>query len=236
MNEVVAWMLWYNRARCSSKQCASGLIRQGTLCMDMDPIELIDSTTDPADGPQQRASKARLNTCVAITVSVLATFMGLCKVKDDNIVQAMQQAQADKLDHWNYYQARNLREDLAQATLTQLRLAAEGQTPEQVSRYRPAIDRYEDIARTQATKKEEVKAQAEQDQTTYDALNYRDDQFDLSDALLAVAISILAVTALTGQWWMYGLALVPTGFGVLMGLAGLCGWMIHPDRLAALLS
>lgn len=28
-------------------------------------------------------------------------------------VQAMQQAQADKLDHWAFYQARNLREEVA---------------------------------------------------------------------------------------------------------------------------
>ena len=32
---------------------------------------------------------------VALTVALLASFMGVCKVKDDNIVQAMQQAQAD---------------------------------------------------------------------------------------------------------------------------------------------
>ena len=31
---------------------------------------------------------------------LLATFMGICKVKDDNIVQAMQQAQADKIDNY----------------------------------------------------------------------------------------------------------------------------------------
>jgi hypothetical protein len=34
------------------------------------------------------------------------------------------------------------------------------------------------------------RVQAEQDQKTYDALNYRDDQFDLSDALVALAISL----------------------------------------------
>lgn len=40
-----------------------------------------------------------LNPAMAITVALLSTFMGICKVKDDNIVQSMQQAQADKLDH-----------------------------------------------------------------------------------------------------------------------------------------
>ena len=44
---------------------------------------------------------------VALTVALLASFMGVCKIKDDNINQAMQQAQADKIDHWAFYQARS---------------------------------------------------------------------------------------------------------------------------------
>ena len=79
-------------------------------------------------------------------------------------------------------------------------------------------------------------AQATADQKNYDALNYRDDQFDLSDALLAIAISMLAVAALTQLPWLYLLSLVPSAFGVLMGVAGLVGLHIHPDSLSALLS
>lgn len=79
-------------------------------------------------------------------------------------------------------------------------------------------------------------AQAEQAQRDYDAANFRDDQFDLADALLVIAISLLAVTALTHLWWMYFVALVPPGFGVLMGLAGLLGWGLHPTALIQLLS
>jgi len=36
----------------------------------------------------------------------------------------MQQAQADKLDHWQFYQARNIREEIAKSTLAQLQLQA----------------------------------------------------------------------------------------------------------------
>jgi hypothetical protein len=60
--------------------------------MDIDPQQL---TQAPDDGTAGDRKVALLNTCVAITVALLATFMGVCKVKDDNIVQAMQQAQAD---------------------------------------------------------------------------------------------------------------------------------------------
>jgi hypothetical protein len=81
-----------------------------------------------------------------------------------------------------------------------------------------------------------LRVQAESDQKTYDALNYRDDQFDLSDTLIALAISLLALTALTHKPWLYWLALVPTAGGIVMGLAGLLGWRLHPEALVRLLS
>ena len=201
--------------------------------MDIDAQELVK--TDDEESPADRRGKL-LNTLVAVTVALLATFMGICKVKDDNIVQAMQQAQADKLDHWNFYQARNVRQDVAEATAVQLRLAKAGRPAAEAAAYDDAIARYEAKAAAEAQKKQELKAQAEQDQRTYDQLNYRDDQFDLSDALLAIAIAMLAVTALTDVWWLYWVACVPAGLGVLMGLAGLFGWALHPDTITQLLS
>src|SRR3954470_10060891 len=89
---------------------------------------------NPLDTVEARPS--RLNAAVAITVALLSTVMGVCKVKDDNIVQAMQQAQADKVDHYAFYQARNLREELARATLAQLRLQAPGPAGRRARRLR----------------------------------------------------------------------------------------------------
>lgn len=200
--------------------------------MDIDPLQAVEvAKTEP-----QAAKHAWLNPAVAITVALLATFMGICKVKDDNIVQAMQQAQADKLDHWQFYQARNIREEIAKSTLVQLRLQTASAAPAQQSAYQEQIRAYETLAQDQHQKKDELKTQAERDQATYDALNFKDDQFDLSDALIAIAISLLAVASLTQLAWLYALAMVPSGFGVLMGLSGLVGWGFHPDMLIKLLS
>ena len=201
--------------------------------MDVDPLDTIDRLEEASHA--DRASM-RLNTLVAITIAILATFMGICKVKDDNIVQSMQQAQADKLDHWAYFQARNIREEVADATLEQLRLASPTAPQSAQATYTAAIQRYEALSADQAKKKELLKTQAEQDQKDYDAANFHDDQFDLSDALISIAISLLAMTALTHKRWLYIVALVPTGFGLIMGLAGLLGWKIHPDILIKMLS
>ena len=197
--------------------------------MEIDPKEVIEQAT--------QARSARLNAAVALTVAVLSTFLGICKVKDDNVVQAMQQAQADKVDHWAFYQARNLREEVARATATQLRLSLIGvHEPEKVAAVQAEIAAYQRLVADQAEKKDALRVQALADQARYDELNYKDDQFDLCDALLAVAISMLAVSTLTGKRWLYGLAMVPTAFGLAMGLAGLLGWHLHSDTLARWLS
>jgi hypothetical protein len=196
----------------------------------MEPLDMVDTTTEPA--PTGR----KLNATVAITVALLATFMGICKVKDDNINQSMQQAQANRVDHWAFYQARNMREEVAKATVVQLKLAAAGRPAVEQTDYQLAIKQYETLALEQERKKAEAKADAENDQKTYDAANFKDDQFDLSDTLLAIAISLLAVTALTQLWALYFVALAPTAFGMLMGMSGLAGWTIHPNALIALLS
>ena len=197
----------------------------------------MEAANDAANNDaEERSAASRLSTWVAITVALLATFLGVCKVKDDNLVQSMQQAQADKLDHWSFYQARNLREEVAKAALVQISLAATSAPAAEQPKYREAMANYEKLIADQTKKKEELRQQAEQDQKTYDALNYHDDQFDLSDALVALAISLLALTALTHKKWLYWVAIVPTVFGVLMGVAGLFGLSLHSDFFAKLLS
>src|SRR5215475_4283398 len=122
-------------------------------------IDLLDATeeTDEAAPAAANPAHARLNTWVAITVALLATFMGICKVKDDNLVQAMQQAQADKIDHWSFYQARNLRQEIAEATLMQLQLARDAQPADKAAAYDAAMEKYRALAREQAAKKEELR-------------------------------------------------------------------------------
>jgi hypothetical protein len=192
--------------------------------VDIDPMDAVESEDD--DSPADKR-KQKLNSAVAIAVAILATFMGICKVKDDNIVQAMQQAQAAKIDDWSFYQARNVRQDIAQSAAAQLAAAHAADS---------VVARFQALAREQAGKKDSLRVAAQHDQTAYDSLNYRDAQFDLSDTLVALAISMLALTSLTHKRWLYWIAMVPTGLGVLMGLAGLLGWHIHPDAISSLLS
>src|SRR3954470_1802361 len=182
------------------------------------------------------ADDSPLNNIVAVLVAVTATFMALCNIKDGNITQAMQQAQAGAVDQWSYYQSKSTKQNLAEAMLDQFTIerdmaagAERDVLEKKVAAYTANVKRYD-------SEKAEIKAKAESFQKQYDDLNVHDDQFDMSDALLSVAIAMFGVTALTRKRWLFGVAAVFATFGVVLGLAGFAGWSLHPDFLARLLS
>jgi len=200
-----------------------------------------ESSSSAKPDPQAKPKpKNQLNNYVAITVVLFVTFMGICKVKSDNIVQAMQKAQADRIDTWAFYQARNVRAEIAKSTIAQLKLQAASVPPAQQAKLRTDFDKeitkYEAIATKQDREKEGLQKQAEEAEKLYEQLNVHDDQFDLSEAAFALAIALLAMTSLTQKGWLYGAAMVPAAFGLFMGLAGLLNWDYHPDGLTRLLS
>ncbi len=192
---------------------------------------------ETANEPRSESErKERLNNLVAVTLAVLAGFMAITKVKDDNICQAMVKEKSDAVDTWTEYQAKSIKQNLAElgrAQLAGLQHMATGAAvapiSDQVQRYDTEIARYKQ-------EKEEIKARAQAHEKNYDTLNFRDDQFDLSDATLSIALGMLAVVALTGKHWLLVFAWVMGGFGCVMGIAGFIGLTFHPEWLVKFLS
>lgn len=177
----------------------------------------------------------RLNSWVAVSVAVISAFLGVTKIKDDNIVQAMLFAKSSAVDTWSEYQSKRLKHHISELGIDQVRALRsitkkDGQELERQSQgYAAAIKRYE-------AEELELKEKAKAYEKEYDALNFRDDQFDLSDAALSVSLAMLAVASLTGKRWLFALSWVFAGFGFVMGLAGLLGLHFHPNWLISLLS
>src|SRR6266702_1075586 len=183
-------------------------------------------------------AKNRLNNWVAVSVALLSAFMAVTKVKDDNIVQAMLQTKSDAVDTWNEYQSKRIKQHLSELGLKQTEALqtmpmattnGKAVLAEQAQDYQTGITRYQG-------EEELLKKKAKGFEAQYDALNFRDDQFDLSDAALSVSLALLAVTALTGKRLLFAFSGLFACFGVLMGVAGLCGFSLHPDWLTKLLS
>ena len=199
--------------------------------------EIAEVVNDAVD--RAKDDESRLNTVVAIAVSIVATCTALCNVKDGNIVQAMAQAQANAVDAWTYYQSKSTKQNLAESIADQLTIerdvAGASLSPESRALFDRKIAEYKAKAKQYDAEKSEIKQQAEGFQKQYDLLNVHDDQFDMAEAGFSIAIALLGVTALTKKRWMLLVAGTFTAFGFVLSAAGFLGKDLHPDWLAKLL-
>ncbi len=202
-------------------------------------VALMSDIVDQVKDAVEAGGESRLNTAIAVLVSITATFIALCNVKDGNIGQAMAQAQAHSVDAWAYYQAKGTKQLLAESMVDQLTIqrdtlsAASLETHALLDR---KIAQYSADAKVYESEKAEIKQSAERFQTEYDRLNFHDDQFDMADANLSLSIALLGVTALTRKRWLFAVGAAFALFGVALGTSGFLGYDFHPDMLAKLLS
>jgi uncharacterized membrane protein len=193
--------------------------------VEVDPKELLEMQEHEKEQAEELAedrARLRLNTLVAITVALLATFLGICKIKDNNLVLAMEHSQATSIDGWNFYQAKNIREAVYQSAADGFAIqAASASAPDARVAYAKMATQYANWAKDQDAKKAEPQKQAQDADKSYEHNKQHHDIFDLEEALISVAVSLFAVTSLTQRRWLFGIALVPSVGGVILGLAGL---------------
>src|SRR5262245_27900901 len=183
---------------------------------------------DDIDGDDKR-----LNKLVAVTVVILTVFMAISKVKDDNIVQAMQKAKSESVDAWAEYQSTRVKLHVDENGLATLRLL-ESIGGDKALATKQAAEYEADIKKYQA-RSTETMAKAKQLEAEYDRLNFRDDQFDMSDAFLSIAVALAAVASLTEAFWLLAVAWGSGALGLLFGGAGFLGLNLRPEWLAQLL-
>lgn len=176
----------------------------------------------------------RLNRLVAATVVLLSVFMAVTKVKDDNIVQAMQKAKAEAVDTWSEYQASRIKLHVDENGLATLRLLETSGSIAKELAARQAAEYQADIVKYQGRSKETM-AKAKAFEAEYDRLNLLDDMFDMSDAFLAIAVAVAAVAALTGSYMLVVVSWIAGGTGAFFGLGGFLGWNFRPEWLVTLL-
>lgn len=186
----------------------------------------------------ESAKESKLNTQIAIIVAISASLMAIFNIKDNNIVQAMSQAQAHNIDAWSFFQAKSTKQSLAESNLHQLELqltlnekasdSLKLKIEKLISENKAKIEKYEN-------EKTEIKKQAEDFQKEYDELNTHDDQFDLAEALISLGLSMFGITALVQKRALFYFACSLSGLGAFFGVAGFLNWSIHPEWLTKFL-
>lgn len=181
---------------------------------------------------------SRLNSAVAILVAIVATLMALGKIKDENIIITMEHAQSKVVDSWSFYQAKSLKEHIMEFGGEQVRLHLEADSSMTSSgreSYTASAARYDKEVKRYGAEREEIRKQAEHYQHEYDVLKGHHDQLSISEALYSIAIATAGITALTRKKWLFGVALILAGLGLVYSLAGFLGWSLHAEWLVKLL-
>jgi hypothetical protein len=140
----------------------------------------------------------------------------------------MSQAQAHGIDAWSYFQAKSTKEAIAENALELIRARPEPGTGVLVKNYEEKIARYEQ-------EKAEIKAQAEGFSKEYDDINVFDDQFDMTEAFLSIAVAMFGITALTQKRWLFYFACMLSLSGCVFGLAAFLHISLHSDFISKIL-
>jgi hypothetical protein len=178
------------------------------------------STSQPAATSNNKPS---LNTVISIAVALGGTFMALCSVKEGNISEGMAEAQSNVINKWAYFQSKSTKQNLAEATLEQLRALrtmSSNASAEAVAELDKKIEGYVSKVERYEKEKGDIKADAERWEKRYEELDKQGDQFDLSDAAMSVGIALCGVAALVERGMLMAFALTFLGAGVSFGTAG----------------
>jgi hypothetical protein len=201
------------------------------------------------------SANEHLNNRIALTIAILATFLAISTIKSGNVGQALEQAQAERNNSWAWYQAVRVREDMGSYELANLQRSARELPPTATLTVAPAresdaapappdeaqalsreiTEQEEEMVRIRA-RKDEVEARAHGAEAEVAALSRIDDQYDLSDALIAIATALLAICALAKVRWLYWFSLMPTVAGMAIGGAAMANVPIPLELVMSLLN
>ena len=196
----------------------------------VEEAEIAHQTEEIAEAHQHE----RFNRMVAVTVAVVALFMVLGKIKDDNLERRTMVALVTELDDWNYYQAKSLKqhmfeiEDQHWQLMQSLFAAAPAAVLQQMTAAREA---WSAQGYKEKTDSAGLQTQAQAEEANVEALKEQDHDFHFSEALLTLAITLFAVSALIRGRWLYGVGLAVAILGAAMELAGFLGFSLHPAFL-----
>jgi hypothetical protein len=149
----------------------------------------------------------------------------------------MEAANAERNNSWAWYQAVRVREDMATYQLADLeRMARAERDPGAAERLAADIrEQQAEVGRVRA-RKDEVEQRARAAEAQHATLSGLDDQYDLSGALISIAMALLAVCLLMRARWLYWFSLLPALAGMTFGLTAMLHVPVQAEQLFAWLA
>lgn len=214
----------------------------------MGPAEAAEKLQELGGGATgEAAEKAeRFRNLCAIYIAILALLLAVTSLGGGNVVEDMIDANIRVSDHWNFYQAKNIRqtnyEIAADELKLQVQLHGSGMSPAtrkaieaKIADYEKTIARYDSEPDPDAPNdplkgegKKELMAQAKDWEKKRDLAMERDPNFDFGEALLQIAIVLASVAILAMSRPILLLSMLMGGVGTLLMLNGYTLWFKLP--------
>ena len=116
-------------------------------------------------------------------------------------------------NHWNYYQAKSNKQNLAELSVTLT-------TGEAQEKYRQAVERYKPEKEEIKAEADKLEAEAKEADRKSEAEMHVHERWALATTLLQIAIALSAIALLTRKRWLLGAVFGAAGLGIVVGVLG----------------
>jgi hypothetical protein len=195
----------------------------------MDSTDAADLIAELHEEKAEHEADDRFRNRAALLIAVLAAVLAIGGLGGGNATDDMVANNIKSSDSWAFYQAKNVRQTMYELAADELeaRLATGNLGPAERSSaqarlktYKDTVARYDSEPDPKAPNdplkgegKKELKARAVSFDSAFDTASARDNNFDLAEVLLQLALVLGSVAILAVNRWILGIA-------TLLGIAG----------------
>ncbi|MDB5360924.1 MAG: hypothetical protein JWO51_2221 [Rhodospirillales bacterium] len=193
----------------------------------METNELSDHITEAGEHHhgEHGVSDVTFRKRVGLVISLLAVVLAITATGGSNAMKTAINANIERSDAWNFYQARNIRETATKLSRDQLELMQAGASDAtraaiaaRLEDYKTAIQHYESDPVSDG--KAELKIKAEAAEARRDLAQSRGESFEIAEALLQIAIVLASTCILTASRQLLLVSALFAACGVVLSANG----------------